>query len=66
MIERHDGRVMRFMGDGVLAVFGVPSVREDDAERAVRAGLAECTTASVVGLLDAFSVGPAPFCIEAF
>jgi class 3 adenylate cyclase len=29
---------MRFMGDGLLAVFGVPIVREDGAERAVRAG----------------------------
>jgi class 3 adenylate cyclase len=34
------GRVERLVGDGVLAVFGAPTVREDDAERAVRTGLA--------------------------
>ncbi len=40
VIERYEGRVLRFMGDGLKAIFGVPSAREDDAERAVRAGLA--------------------------
>ena len=30
----------RFMGDGILANFGFPRAHEDDAERAVRAGLA--------------------------
>jgi len=34
------GHVARFMGDGVLAYFGFPQVREDDAERAVSAALA--------------------------
>jgi hypothetical protein len=32
--------VLRFTGDGVKAAFGMDEVREDDAERAVRAGLA--------------------------
>ena len=34
------GHVAKFMGDGVLAYFGWPQAHEDDAERAVRAGLA--------------------------
>ncbi len=43
-IARMDGHVARFMGDGVLAYFGYPQAHEDDAERAIRAGL-ECVNA---------------------
>jgi class 3 adenylate cyclase/predicted ATPase len=39
-VARYDGFVAKFMGDGVLAYFGYPQAHEDDAERAVRAGLA--------------------------
>jgi predicted ATPase/class 3 adenylate cyclase len=39
-IKRLDGMVAQFLGDGVLAYFGYPVAHEDDAERAVRAGLA--------------------------
>jgi len=39
-IQREDGFVAKYMGDGVLAYFGYPRAHEDDAERAVRAGLA--------------------------
>ena len=39
-ITRVDGHVAKFMGDGVLAYFGWPRAHEDEAERAVRAGLA--------------------------
>jgi class 3 adenylate cyclase len=38
-VQRYDGFVARYMGDGVLVHFGYPSAHEDDAERAVRAGL---------------------------
>ncbi|MFL5719506.1 MAG: adenylate/guanylate cyclase domain-containing protein, partial [Chloroflexota bacterium] len=37
VLERHDGSVEKFIGDAVVAVFGVPVVHEDDALRAVRA-----------------------------
>jgi Adenylate and Guanylate cyclase catalytic domain/Double zinc ribbon len=40
VVEEHDGTVVKLMGDGVMAAFGVPKVREDDALRAVRAGVA--------------------------
>ena len=38
-ISRYDGYVARYMGDGLLVYFGYPVAHEDDAERAVRAGL---------------------------
>ncbi len=39
-VRRFDGFVAKYMGDGVLVYFGYPRAHEDDAERAVRAGLA--------------------------
>ena len=38
-IERYEGFVARYVGDGVLAYFGYPQAHEENAERAVRAGL---------------------------
>src|SRR5918992_2414694 len=37
IVERHGGVVEKFIGDAVMAVFGIPSSHEDDALRAVRA-----------------------------
>jgi class 3 adenylate cyclase/tetratricopeptide (TPR) repeat protein len=39
-VKRLGGMVAQYLGDGVLAYFGYPAAHEDDAERAVRAGLA--------------------------
>jgi len=39
MVARYDGFVAKFMGDGILAYFGFPRAHEDDAARAVHAGL---------------------------
>ncbi len=38
-IDRYEGYVARYMGDGVLAYFGYPQAHEDDAERSIHAGL---------------------------
>src|SRR5918999_3513795 len=37
VLERHGGTVEKYIGDAVVAVFGIPELREDDALRAVRA-----------------------------
>jgi class 3 adenylate cyclase/tetratricopeptide (TPR) repeat protein len=39
MVERYGGTIEKFIGDAVMAVWGVPVAHEDDAERAVRAAL---------------------------
>jgi predicted ATPase/class 3 adenylate cyclase len=57
-VARFDGYVAKYMGDGVLVYFGYPQAHEDDAERAVRAGLA---------LIDAVGrlVAPEPLQVRA-
>jgi class 3 adenylate cyclase len=50
-VRRFGGFVAKYMGDGVLIYFGYPQAHEDDAERAIRAGLA---------LVDAVATVPAP------
>lgn len=46
VIARFDGYIAKYLGDGILVYFGYPRAHEDDAERAVRAGL---------GIVDAVS-----------
>ncbi len=48
IVDRYGGTVEKFIGDAVMAVWGAPQAREDDAERAVRAGL------ELVGAVRAF------------
>jgi class 3 adenylate cyclase len=51
VVARYDGFVAKFMGDGVLAYFGFPRAHEDDAERAVRAGLEIVSTVGTLKIL---------------
>jgi class 3 adenylate cyclase len=39
VIGRYEGRIAQYLGDGLLVYFGYPKAHEDDAQRAVRAGL---------------------------
>jgi DNA-binding winged helix-turn-helix (wHTH) protein/tetratricopeptide (TPR) repeat protein len=48
VVEHHGGHVGKHLADGIVATFGYPLAHEDDAERAVRAGLA--ATRAVAGL----------------
>ena len=49
LIERYGGTVEKFIGDAVMAVWGTPVAREDDAERSVRAGLALTQAVTLLG-----------------
>lgn len=52
LVEQHGGTVEKFIGDAIVAVFGVPLIHEDDAERAVRCALA--MRDALEGLNDTF------------
>jgi predicted ATPase/class 3 adenylate cyclase len=47
-VETYGGRVTRFMGDGYLAIFGLPLAQENDPEMAVRAGLEILEQAKII------------------
>ncbi len=49
-IKRHGGTIDKFLGDGVMAVFGAPTAFEDDPERAVRMALRVVERVSELGL----------------
>ncbi len=48
-VARHGGVLEKFIGDAAMAVFGVPRARDDDAERAIRAGLALIGAVELLG-----------------
>jgi class 3 adenylate cyclase/predicted ATPase len=49
VIQRFDGYIAQYLGDGLLVYFGYPQAHEDDAQRAVRAGL------RIVGAMEALN-----------
>jgi len=52
VIARYDGHVAQYLGDGLLVYFGYPQAHEDDAQRAVRAGL------GIVAAIRGLNPGP--------
>ncbi len=55
VVERFEGHVAQYLGDGLLVYFGWPRAHEDDAERAVRVGL---------GIVDAIAAGDAGLAVR--
>ena len=60
VVARYEGFVAKFMGDGFLAYFGFPRAHEDDAERAVRAGLASVLPHRALGPAKEFNLDRRP------
>ncbi|NIV38739.1 MAG: AAA family ATPase, partial [Anaerolineae bacterium] len=63
VLLKYEARVDRFLGDGLLAVFGVPHLHEDDPERAVRAALEIQSAAQelALGVTIGINTGPVYF-----
>lgn len=57
IIRRHQGHIAQFVGDGVVAYFGYPTVEENDAERAVIAGLEICESIKKIKHGDGQTIG---------
>ena len=54
VIARYEGHIAQYLGDGLLVYFGYPSAHEDDAQRAVRAGL------GIVEAMGQLNTAPGP------
>jgi predicted ATPase/class 3 adenylate cyclase len=52
VVQRFEGYIAQYQGDGILAYFGYPQAHEDNAERAVRAGL------EIVDAVNALNISP--------
>lgn len=61
LVEAHQGEVLQYAGDNLLAVFGADESREDDAERAVRCGLALLALGRILGAEVQAAYGHAGF-----
>jgi class 3 adenylate cyclase len=63
IVESHGGTVEKFIGDAVMAVFGIPAAHEDDALRACRAtiemrdALPELGIRGRIGVMPAWATG---------
>ena len=55
-VQRFDGFIARYVGDGILVYFGYPQAHEDDAERAVRSGLAAVAAVRDLGTKEGFQL----------
>jgi adenylate cyclase len=64
VLLKYEGRVDRWLGDGVLAIFGVPYAHEDDAERAIRAALEIREAAQKLGLAVAAGIDTGEVAVE--
>jgi class 3 adenylate cyclase/predicted ATPase len=60
VIRRFDGQIAQYLGDGILVYFGYPRAHEDDAERAIRAGLG---IIDAMGRMNAQKSGPHEICL---